>query len=244
MILNKKISLITGASGGIGKSILKLFIRKGIFVIGTSTTQYGVDKINYYCGKNGKGYILNLKKIDYIKSFVLKIIKEFGEINILINNAGMVIDKLLVKMKYEDWNNVINVNLNSVFCLSKYIVISMIRKKYGRIVSIGSMIGNTGNSGQVNYSASKAGLIAFSKSLAREVSCRGITVNVVSPGFIISRMTKNLISDYKMNILKNIPLGRFGTTEDIANAVYFLASDKSSYITGETIHVNGGMLMV
>lgn len=244
MHFNKKISLITGASSGIGESILKLFIKKGIFVIGTSTTQDGVDKIDSYCGKNGKGYILNLKKIDCIKNFVFSIIKEFGEINILINNAGIVIDDLLIKMKYKNWKHVLNVNLNSVFCLSKYVVVSMIKKRYGRIVSIGSVIGSIGNVGQVNYSASKAGLVAFSKSLAQEVSSRGITVNVVSPGFIETKMTKNLKIDHRMNILKKIPLGRFGNVEDISNSVYFLVSDKSSYITGETLHVNGGMLMV
>lgn len=240
----KKISLITGASGDIGLAILKLFVKKGIFVIGTSTTKIGVDKINFYCGKNGKGYILDLKKIEYINDFILKLIDEFGEINILINNAGITMDNLLIRMKNFEWNDVINVNLSSVFYLSRCVINSMIKKKYGRIISIGSVVGDIGNIGQVNYSASKAGLVAFSKSLAKELTNRNITVNVVSPGFIETRMIKKLKNNYKMSILKNIPLGRFGVPEDVAFAVYFLASDKSSYITGETLHVNGGMFMV
>lgn len=244
MSVNKKISLITGANRGIGKAIAYSLIKNGSLVLGTATTQEGVSLINSYCGKNGKGYILNLMDVKSIEIFLKKVKKDFGEIDILINNAGIIRDQLLVRMKQEDWNKVMQINLNSVFLLSKFFIYSMIKKRYGRVISISSMVGVTGNVGQVNYATSKAGIIAFSKSLAKEVSSRGVTVNVVAPGFIESDMTKNLTDEYRSNILSKIPLGRFGKPEDVANVVIFLASDKASYITGETIHVNGGAYMI
>lgn len=244
MNFKKKISLVTGANSGIGKSIASLFIDCGAKVIGTSTTKIGVNLINSYCGKKGKGYVLNLLEEDSIDSFFRKVKEDFGEVDILVNNAGINIDRLFIRMKKEDWDKVIQINLNSIFSLSRKFVPSMLRKRYGRIISISSMVGVMGNVGQVNYASSKAGIIAFSKSLARELGYRGITVNVVSPGFIESGMTKKLKQKYRSEILSKIPLRRFGSSKDVANAVLFLASDESSYITGETIHINGGAYMV
>lgn len=244
MSSNKKISLVTGANRGIGLSICKMFVRNGYFVIGSSRTENGVNTINSYVKNNGIGYILDLTNYESIKRVVLDIKKSFGGVDILINNAGVIDDDLMCKMSQSKWNNVIETNLTSVFNLSKLLIGHMIKQRYGRIISISSLIASTGNIGQVNYAASKAGIIGFSKSLAREVASRGITVNVVSPGFIKSDMTNFLSDEYKSKILKNIPLGRFGCADDIASAVSFLASDKSSYITGETLHVNGGIYMV
>ncbi|WMY94713.1 MAG: 3-oxoacyl-ACP reductase FabG [Arsenophonus sp.] len=244
MIFNGKIALVTGASRGIGRIIAELLIQNGARVIGTSTKKTGSALINSYLGKKGKGYILDVTNDKCIHTTLSNIYEEFGKIDILINNAGIRSDNLLIKMKEEDWNKVIHTNLTAIFSLSKAIIRSMIKKRYGRIISIGSVVGTMGNIGQVNYAAAKAGIIAFSKSLAREVASRGITVNVVSPGFVETDMTKALTDKQRKEILANVPVGRFADPKEIANAVIFLASDKAAYITGETLHINGGMYMI
>ncbi|WP_367670602.1 3-oxoacyl-[acyl-carrier-protein] reductase [Sodalis-like secondary symbiont of Drepanosiphum platanoidis] len=243
MNLKNKIALITGANKGIGLSIAKLFSKIGATVIGTSTTKIGVDLINKNLKCNGIGMKLNVTDTKSIQKFFLKINKKFEKIDILVNNAGIICDNLLIKMKEYEWQSVIDTNLTSVFRISKKVIFKMIKKKYGRIIIIGSVIGSIGNIGQSNYSASKAGIIGLMKSLSLEVASKGITVNLVSPGFIITDMTKKLKNEYKDKILSKIPLNRFGTPKDIANAVAFLASDKSEYITGTTLHVNGGIYM-
>ncbi|WMY97059.1 MAG: 3-oxoacyl-ACP reductase FabG [Arsenophonus sp.] len=244
MIFDGKIALVTGASRGIGRAIAELLAQHGAKVIGTSTKKIGSALIDSYLNKNGKGYILNITDSKCVHTTLSNIYEEFGKIDILINNAGIRSDNLLIRMKEEEWNKVIHTNLTSIFNLSKTIIRSMIKKRYGRIISIGSVVGIMGNIGQANYSAAKAGIIAFSKSLAREVASRGITVNVVSPGFVETDMTQALTSKQKTGILSTIPVKRFATPQEIANAVIFLASDKAAYITGETLHVNGGMYMI
>ncbi|ABJ90686.1 3-oxoacyl-ACP reductase FabG [Buchnera aphidicola] len=239
--MKKKIALITGASGGIGKSISKELIRKGIYVIGTTTTRNGLKKLNKTFKKKGTGVIINFLKISIIKKKIKKIIKKFHTIDIFIHNAGIINDSLLITMKDTEWNNVININLSTIFYITKILLPNMIKNRYGRIIIISSIIGSLGQSGQTNYAASKSGLIGFSKSLAIEVASKGITVNVVSPGYIMTNMTKKFLLANKKNILKKIPVGFLGRTKDIAYVVSFLSSKKSSYITGQNIHVNGGM---
>ncbi|MFP3028956.1 MAG: 3-oxoacyl-ACP reductase FabG [Arsenophonus sp.] len=244
MNFDGKIALVTGASRGIGRSIAELLAERGAKVIATATSQEGIKAISSYLGDKGKGYLLNVTDTESIDSTIAKIYEEFDEIDILVNNAGITSDNLLLRMKKEDWSRVIDTNLTSIFSLSKAIMHSMIKKRYGRIISIGSVVGTLGNAGQANYAVSKAGVIAFSKSLAREVATRGITVNVVSPGFIETDMTRALTDEQQAGILATIPVGRLGNVKEIASAVAFLASDEASYITGETLHVNGGMCMI
>lgn len=212
-------------------------------MIGTSTTVNGVKTINQYLNKNGFGIILDLKDTDSILEKMKEIYKKKYSIDILINNAGITSDKLIVYMNTREWENVIKINLTSVFYMSKSVIRSMIKKKYGRIITIGSVIGSIGNRGQVNYSASKSGLIGFHKSLALEVASKGITVNIVAPGLIDTKLTKKLNTfEYKKH-LSNIPMKRLGTKKEVADAVIFLSSEKASYITGQTLHINGGMYM-
>lgn len=244
MSFDGKIALVTGASRGIGRSIAELLAERGAKVIGTATSEEGAKAISNYLGDKGKGYVLNVTDTESIDSTLSKIREEFGEIDILVNNAGITSDNLLLRMKKEEWNRVIDTNLTSIFSLSKAIMRSMMKKRYGRIISVGSVIGTLGNTGQANYAAAKAGVIAFSKSLAREVATRGITVNVVSPGFIETDMTRALTDEQQAGILANVPVGRLGDAKEIASAVAFLASDEAAYITGETLHVNGGMCMI
>ena len=244
MSFDGKIALVTGASRGIGRSIAELLAERGAKVIGTATSEEGAKAISSYLGDKGKGYALNVTDTKSIDSTLSKICEEFGEIDILVNNAGITSDNLLLRMKKEEWNKVIDTNLTSIFSLSKAIMRSMMKKRYGRIISVGSVIGTLGNIGQANYAAAKAGVIAFSKSLAREVATRGITVNVVSPGFIETDMTRALTDEQQAGILANVPVGRLGDAKEIASAVAFLASDEAAYITGETLHVNGGMCMI
>ncbi|MGP1928710.1 MAG: 3-oxoacyl-ACP reductase FabG [Arsenophonus sp. NC-WZS1-MAG3] len=243
MSFNGKIALVTGGSRGIGRSIAELLAEHGAKVIATATNKEAIETISNFLGDKGKGYILNVTDTESINSTISKVHEEFGEIDILVNNAGITSDNLLLRMKKENWSRVIDTNLTSIFSLSKAIMHSMIKKRYGRIISIGSVVGTLGNAGQANYAAAKAGIVAFSKSLAREVATRGITVNVVSPGFIETDMTRALTDEQQAGILASVPMGRLGDVKEIASAVAFLASDKASYITGETLHVNGGMYM-
>jgi 3-oxoacyl-[acyl-carrier protein] reductase len=244
MNLSGKIALVTGASRGIGKAIAEKLAACGATVIGTATTEKGAEAISQYLGSHGKGFALNVTEGQSIESVIGEIKTEFGDINILINNAGITRDNLLIRMKEDEWQDILDTNLTSVFRLSKALMPTMMKKRYGRIITIGSVIGTMGNAGQANYAAAKAGLIGFSKSLAREVASRGITINVVAPGFIATDMTETLTEDQKALILAQVPAGRLGEPIEIANAVAFLASDEASYITGETLHVNGGMYMV
>ena len=243
----QKIALVTGASRGIGAEIALELSKNGMFVIGTATSDGGAKSIeeNFKTNKQkGIGLVLNVNDNKSIEFLIQNIEESYGSINILVNNAGVTKDTLLMKMKEEDWDDVINTNLKSVFKLSRCVIRKMMKNRYGRIINISSVVGHTGNAGQTNYTASKAGMTGFTKSLAQEVGSRGITVNCVAPGFIDTEMTKSLSDTYKNQLLSKIPLGRLGSTKDIAHAVTFLASDHAGYITGETLHINGGMLMI
>ena len=244
MNLSGKIALVTGASRGIGRAIAEKLVACGATVIGTATTEKGAEAISQYLDQNGKGLALNVTDEASIESVISTVKAEFGDIDILINNAGITRDNLLMRMKEDEWQDILDTNLTSVFRLSKALMRTMMKKRYGRIITIGSVVGTMGNAGQANYAAAKAGLIGFSKSLAREVASRGITVNVVAPGFIETDMTAALTDEQKALTLAQVPVGRLGQPTEIANAVAFLASDEASYITGETLHVNGGMYMV
>ena len=244
MNFDGKIALVTGASRGIGKAIAEKLIAQGATVIGTATSDKGAEAISAYLGANGKGMTLNVTDVDSVESVLKNIRAEFGEIDILVNNAGVTRDNLLMRMKDDEWQDILDTNLTSVFRLSKAVLRAMMKKRSGRIITIGSVVGTMGNAGQANYAAAKAGLIGFSKSLAREVASRGITVNVVAPGFIETDMTRALNEEQRAGILAEVPAGCLGSPADIANAVAFLSSDEAGYITGETLHVNGGMYMV
>lgn len=239
-----KIALVTGASRGIGRAIAEDLVARGATVIGTATSDKGAQAISEYLGDKGKGFVLNVTENDSIEKFFADVRAEFGEIDILVNNAGITRDNLLMRMKDEEWQDIINTNLSSVFRLSKAVMRAMMKKRHGRIITVGSVVGTMGNAGQANYAAAKAGVIGFSKSLAREVASRGITVNVVAPGFIETDMTRALTEDQRAGILSQVPANRLGDAKEIASAVAFLASDEASYITGETLHVNGGMYMI
>ncbi|AIN18511.1 MULTISPECIES: 3-oxoacyl-ACP reductase FabG [Yersinia] len=244
MSFEGKIALVTGASRGIGRAIAELLAERGARVIGTATSEKGAEAISAYLGDQGKGLMLNVVDPASIESVLATIRAEFGEVDILVNNAGITRDNLLMRMKDEEWQDIIDTNLTSVFRLSKAVMRAMMKKRFGRIITIGSVVGTMGNAGQVNYAAAKAGLIGFSKSLAREVASRGITVNVVAPGFIETDMTTALTDDQRAGILAQVPANRLGQAKEIASAVAFLASDEASYISGETLHVNGGMYMI
>ena len=238
---NKNI-LITGASGGIGNELDKKFVTLGGNVLGTGTKAEKLDQIK-------KKYPnIKVKKFDMldhsgIEEFIDNVALELGGLDILINNAGTNIDNLSLRMKDEEWKKVININLTSTFLITKHSIKKMLKNKFGRIVNITSVVGHTGNFGQTNYAASKAGLIGMSKSLAIEYAKKNITVNCVSPGFIVSDMTMNIAEKVKLYLTSRIPMGKLGTGEDVSNCVAFLSSDQASYVTGETIHVNGGMYM-
>lgn len=244
MSFEGKIALVTGASRGIGKAIALKLIARGATVIGTATSEKGAEAITAYLDGKGKGLALNVTDAASIEETLTKIREEFGEIDILINNAGITRDNLLMRMKEDEWQDIIDTNLSSVYRLSKSVLRAMMKKRCGRIISIASVVGVMGNAGQTNYAAAKAGLIGFSKSLAREVASRGITVNVVAPGFIETDMTKALTDEQRAGILSQVPADRLGDAQEIASAVAFLASDEAAYITGETLHVNGGMYMI
>lgn len=241
--MQNKIALVTGATRGIGRAIAEELASKGAFVIGTATSEKGADTISAYLGDKGKGLVLNVADKENIDAVLEQIKEQFGDIDILVNNAGITRDNLLMRMKDEEWFDIMQTNLTSVFHLSKAMLRSMMKKRFGRIITIGSVVGSMGNPGQSNYCAAKAGLIGFSKGLAKEVASRGITVNVVAPGFIATDMTEVLTEEQKAGILGNVPAGRLGEPKDIAKAVAFLASDDAAYITGTTLHVNGGLYM-
>jgi len=240
----KAIALVTGASRGIGKAIAQQLVTDGFLVIGTATSDNGADAISAYLGDSGKGMMLNVTDVDSIKEVVSEITKNYGAPTVLVNNAGITRDNLMMRMKDAEWDDIIDTNLNSIFRVCKACLRGMMKAKQGRIVNIASVVGVTGNAGQTNYAASKAGIIGFSKSLAKEIGSRNVTVNVVAPGFIDTDMTKALAEDQKTALLTGIPLAKLGEPEDIAHAVSFLCSERANYITGETLHVNGGMSMV
>ncbi|MGY1425307.1 3-oxoacyl-ACP reductase FabG [Lysobacter sp. A289] len=242
--LSGEIALVTGASRGIGAAIADELAAQGATVIGTATSERGANAIaERLAGHGGHGRVVDVVDAAATSALIDSIGKDIGAISILVNNAGITRDNLLLRMKDEDWQAVIDTNLSSVYRTSKAVMRSMMKARRGRIVNIASVIGATGNAGQANYAAAKAGIIAFSKSLAKEIGSRGITVNVVAPGFIDTDMTRALPEDAKNAMLGQIALGRFGEPADIARAVAFLAGPSAAYITGETLHVNGGMYM-
>ncbi len=244
--LNDEIALVTGASRGIGKCIALALGKQGATVVGTATSEKGAEAIGAYLAENGikgQGMMLNVTDADSVKKVISGITEGFGAPSILVNNAGITRDNLLMRMKDEEWDDIISTNLTSVYRLSKACLRAMTKARKGRIISISSVVGVSGNAGQTNYAAAKAGLIGFTKSLAREVGARGITVNAVAPGFIDTDMTRALPDAQREALLSNIPLRRLGQPEEIAAAVAFLASPGAAYISGETLQVNGGMYM-
>jgi len=245
-MLENEIALVTGASRGIGEAIAHGLGAQGATVVGTATSEAGAEAIGKKlsdAGIKGTGLVLNVNDPDSVTSVLKQMVDTFGAPSILVNNAGITRDNLLMRMKDNEWDSIIGTNLTSVYRLSKSCLRSMMKARKGRIINISSVVGATGNAGQTNYAAAKAGMIGFTKSLANEVGSRGITVNAVAPGFIDTDMTRELPEDQKKVLLGGIPLNRLGDPKDIANAVVFLASDASAYITGETLHVNGGMYM-
>jgi len=246
-MLHEKLVLVTGASRGIGKAIALTLGSAGATVIGTATSDEGAANISKIFAENnilGKGMNLNVTDNQQISILLKRITDNYGSVDILINNAGITRDNILLRMKEEEWEDIINTNLSSVYKMSKAVLRGMIKKKSGRIISITSVVGVMGNAGQSNYAAAKAGIIGFTKSLAREVGIRGITVNAIAPGFIETDMTERLPEVQKVALASQIPLARLGTTDEVAQTVLFLASESGSYITAQTIHVNGGMYTV
>jgi len=246
MTTESKICLVTGASRGIGAAISDSLGEQGYIVIGTATSQSGADKITQRFGEkdiSGAGMLLNVTDSQSISDLLDRINEQYGAPTILVNNAGITKDNLLLRMKDDEWFDVIDTNLSSIFRLSKACLRPMTKARWGRIVNISSVVGSMGNSGQSNYSATKAGVAGFARSLAKEIGSRGITVNTVAPGFIATDMTKDLPEANREAMLSQIPLARLGSPDEIASVVSFLISDSASYITGETIHVNGGMYM-
>jgi 3-oxoacyl-[acyl-carrier protein] reductase len=245
-MLTDQLALVTGSSRGIGQAIAHALGQQGATVIGTATSEAGAQKISealQAAGIKGTGLVLNVADPESITDCLKQVTAEYGSPDILVNNAGITRDNLLMKMKDEQWDEIINTNLSSIFRMCKAVIRPMMKKRNGRIINISSVVGATGNPGQTNYAATKAGLIGFSKSLAREIGSRNITVNTVAPGFIDTDMTRELNEEQKQKLVGQIPLGRLGSADEIATAVVFLASPGAAYITGETIHVNGGMYM-
>lgn len=245
-MLENQLALITGASRGIGQAIALELGRKGATIVGTATTEDGARIIGSYleeAGIKGAGMALNVNTPTQIES-VLKAVRErFGDVAILVNNAGITRDNLLIRMKDEEWDEIMETDLKSVFRLSRSVLRAMMKARYGRIVNISSVVGATGNMGQSNYAAAKAGIFGFSKSLAREVGSRNITVNCIAPGFVETDMTRSLNDNQRQSLLQQVPMGRLGHPDDVASAVAFIASPAAAYITGATLHVNGGMYM-
>lgn len=244
--MENKIALVTGASRGIGQAIALKLGQHGAIVVGTATTEQGAETIDQYLNKaniRGKGVILNVNDANQISNAIATIRDQFGEVEILVNNAGITRDNLLVRMKDEEWDDIMDTNLKSAFRLCRTVLRAMMKARYGRIVNITSVVGAIGNIGQTNYAAAKAGISGFSKSLAREVGSRNITVNCVAPGFIDTDMTRSLSEELQQSLIQHVPVGRLGRAEEVASAVAFLASAAAGYITGTTLHVNGGMYM-
>lgn len=239
----RRVALVTGASRGIGRAIATRFARDGLFVVGTATTDEGAERIGAMLGGNGCGIALRLQSADSIAAALRKVEDDFGSPSVLVNSAGITRDGLLMRMSDEAWQEVIDVNLSGVYRLTKPLLRSMMRARWGRIVNIGSVVGRMGNAGQANYAAAKAGIEGFTRALAREVAARGITVNAVAPGFIDTDMTADLSETQRAELIQRIPAGRIGGAEEVAAAVSFLASDEAAYVTGETLHVNGGLHM-
>ena len=247
MAYNDEPAVVTGASRGIGQAIALELGSRGATVIGTATSDKGAGAITASLTENGVrgiGMVLDVTSADSIAGFFKAVQNEYGNPSVLVNNAGITRDNLIMRMKDDEWDSVISTNLSSAFRMSKACLRGMMKARRGRIITISSIIGATGNPGQANYAATKAGVIGFTKSLAREVGSRGITVNAVAPGFIDTDMTRALPEEQRNHLLEQIPMARLGDVKDIANAVAFLASEEASYITGETLHVNGGMYMV
>jgi len=245
-MLEGQVAIVTGASRGIGESILRALAGSRATVIGTATSEKGVESINASLaslGAKGTGRVLDVRDAPGCAAFVDEVAKEFGAPAILVNNAGATRDNLLARMKDEEWDDVQATNLKPVFLLSRAVLRGMMKARSGRIVNVSSVVGFSGNAGQTNYAAAKAGMVGFSKSLAREVGSRNITVNCVAPGFIEADMTRSLAEEQVKRLVEGVPLGRLGRVEDIAQAVLFLCSPGAAYITGATLHVNGGMLM-
>ncbi|MGZ0019120.1 3-oxoacyl-ACP reductase FabG [Nitrosomonas sp. wSCUT-2] len=244
--MENRITLVTGASRGIGQAVALKLGQHGAVVIGTATSENGANTISQYlekAGIKGHGVVLNVNDAAQIESTIADIREKFGDVEILINNAGITRDNLLVRMKDEEWDDIMETDLKSVFRLSRAVLRAMMKARYGRIINISSVVGAMGNLGQTNYAAAKAGIFGFSKSLAREVGSRNITVNCVAPGFIDTDMTRSLADAFQQNLIQHVPLGRLGRPEEVASAVAFLASSAAGYITGATLHVNGGMYM-
>ncbi|HIG92377.1 MAG TPA: 3-oxoacyl-ACP reductase FabG [Methylococcaceae bacterium] len=244
--MTKQIALITGASRGIGRAIAEKLAQDGFFVIGTATSQKGADAITAYLAEknlSGSGCELNVADSESIAAVIKTINETYGAPTVLVNNAGITRDNLLMRMKDDEWDDIINTNLTSIFRMSKACLRGMMKARVGRVINISSVVGSTGNAGQTNYAAAKAGLVGFTKSMAKEVGSRNITVNTVAPGFIDTDMTRELADEHKEALLASIPLSRLGAPKEIAHAVSFLASEGASYVTGETLHVNGGMFM-
>ena len=245
-MLQNQIAFVTGASRGIGHAIALELGSRGATVIGTATTEDGAQIISNYlkeAGVNGRGATLNVNNASHMESVLKAVHEEFGDISILVNNAGLTRDNLLLRMKDGEWDEVLETDLKSVFRLSRDVLRAMMRSRYGRIINISSVVGAAGNIGQSNYAAAKAGLFGFSKSLAREVGSRNITVNCIAPGFIATDMTRSLTEKQQEYLMQQIPLGKLGQPKDVASAVAFIASPAAGYITGATLHVNGGMFM-
>ena len=244
--MSSQIAVVTGASRGIGRAIAVRLATVGHTVIGTATSVAGAEAISSTlaeAGLKGKGMVLDVADAQAIEPFIKAVTDEFGTPTILINNAGITRDNLMMRMKDEEWDAIIQTNLTSVYRMSKACLRGMVKARHGRILNITSVVGSTGNAGQANYAAAKAGVIGFTKSLAKEVGSRNITVNALAPGFIDTDMTRGLPEEHKQALLSSIPLGRLGESEEIAAAAAFLCSDEAGYITGETLHVNGGMYM-
>lgn len=246
LLLENKVALVTGASRGIGAAIALALAKQGAKVAGTATTTAGAETISKQfkeAGLKGQGFVLNITDATSIEN-LFNGLKAWGQIDILINNAGITRDNLLLRMKHDEWNAVIETNLNAVFHLTQKCLKSMLKARFGRIITISSIVGIIGNPGQANYAAAKAGIIAFTKTIAQEVATRNITANVIAPGFIETDMTAKLTDDQRQRLLQKIPAGRLGKPDDIAHACVFLASPWADYISGQTLHVNGGMIMV
>lgn len=239
----RKVALVTGASRGIGAAIAQQLIKDGFFVVGTATSTAGAEKLTTQFAEQGVGAVLDVRDGDVINDLVTHIEEQYGAVMVLVNNAGITKDNLLLRMSEDDWDDILNIHLKAVFRLSKRVLKGMTKARFGRIINISSVVAHFANPGQANYSAAKAGIEAFSRSLAKEMGSRQITVNCIAPGFIATEMTEQLSEDIRKKMNDQVALNRFGEPQDIADAVSFLASEKASYITGNVLHVNGGLFM-